>query len=129
MQDAGLGRKTIVFHREEQPLAFAKKVESVYQKLKDAGGFELLRSGSSNKDLVVITPPPSGNSVPFRCESSGLGQAVAYIRPLQKSSNMAVVKDVFKLRLHAKPGRGKTVHSKWIFDQKANSVILFKTSL
>ena len=112
MQDAGLERKTVIFHREEQPLAVAKKVESVYKNLKDAGGFELLRSGSSNKDLVVITPPPSGNSVPFRCESLGLRQAVAYIKPLQKSSNMAVVKDVFKLRSHAKRGRGKTVHRK-----------------
>ena len=113
----------------KQPLAFAKKVESVYQKIKDAGGFELLRSGSSNKDLVVITPPPSGDSVPFWCDSSGLGQAVASIRPLQKSSNMVVVKDVFKLRLRAKPGREKTVHSKRIFDRTAKSAILFKTSL
>lgn len=98
LQDAGLGRKTIVFHRKDQPLAFAEKVESVYPKLKDAGGFELLRSGPSNKDLVVITPPASGYSVAFLRESSGLGQAVAYIRPLQKSLSMAVVKNVFKVR-------------------------------
>jgi len=99
LQDAGLGRKTIVFHRKDQPLAFAEKVESVYPKLKDAGGFELLRSGPSNKDLVVITPPASGYSVAFLRESSGLGQALAYIRPLQKSLSMAVAKNVFKVRL------------------------------
>ena len=99
LQDPGLGRKTIVFHRKDQPLAFAEKVESVYPKLKDAGGFELLRSGPSNIDLVVITPPASGYSFAFLRESSGLGQAVAYIRPLQKSLSMAVAKNVFKVRL------------------------------
>ena len=40
-----------------------EKLESVYPKLKEAGGFEILRSGPSNKDLVVINPPASGHSV------------------------------------------------------------------
>lgn len=91
LQDAGLGRKTIVFNRRDQAITFVVKLESIYPKLKDGGGFELLRSGPSNKDLVVITPPASGYSVPFLRESSGLGQAVAYIRPLQKSLNTCTV--------------------------------------
>ena len=89
LQDAGLGRKTIVFNLRDQAIAFVEKLESIYPKLKDASGFELLRSGPSNKDLVVITPPASGYSVPFLRESSGLGQAVAYVRPLQKSLSTA----------------------------------------
>ncbi|CAB4032595.1 Hypothetical predicted protein [Paramuricea clavata] len=47
-----------------------------------------LAGGASNKDLVVIHPPPSGYSVPFLREASGLGQALAYIRPIQSSLNM-----------------------------------------
>ena len=86
LQDAGLGRKTIVFNLRDQAIAFVEKLESIYPKLKDAGGFELLRSGPSNKDLVVITPPASGYSVPFLRESSGLGH---YVRPLQKSLSTA----------------------------------------
>ena len=42
LQDAGLGRKTVVFNRKDGALAFVEKIESVYPKLKDAGGFELL---------------------------------------------------------------------------------------
>ena len=33
------------------------KLESVSLKLKEASGFEILQSGPSNKDLVVINPP------------------------------------------------------------------------
>ena len=101
LQDAGLGRKTIVFNRRDQAITFVEKLESIYPKLKDGGGFELLRGGPSNKDLVVITPPASGYSVPFLRESSGLGQAVAYIRPLQKSLSTCTVaaQGLFKVGL------------------------------
>ena len=54
------------------------KLESVYLKLKEASGFEILQSGPSNKDLVVINPPAVGYSVPFLKESSGIGQALAF---------------------------------------------------
>ena len=85
LPEAGLGRKSVVFHRKDQALAFVEKLESVYPKLNEAGGFEILRSGPSNKDLVVINPPASGHSVLFLRESSGIEQALAYIRPLQRS--------------------------------------------
>ena len=48
---------------------------------------------------MAITLLASGYSVSFLRESSGLGQAVAYIKPLQKLLNMAVAKDVFKVSL------------------------------
>ena len=101
LQDEGLGRKTIVLNRRDQAIAFVEKLESIYPKLKEGSGFELLRSRPSNKDLVVITPPASGYSVPFLRESSGLGQAVAYIRPLQKSLNTrtVTVQGLFKVGL------------------------------
>lgn len=96
LQDAGLGRKTIVFNRNDQASAFMEKIESVYPKLENAGGFELLWSGPF-KDLVVITPPPSGYSVPFLRESSGLGQVLAYIRPLQRSLDLDSSQPLFKV--------------------------------
>ena len=85
LQDAGLGRKTITFGRNDNAHAFVLKIETVYPKIKAGGGFELLRSGVSNKELVLITPPSSGYTVPFLRESSGIGQALIYVRPMQSS--------------------------------------------
>ena len=85
LQQAGLGRKTLTFGRNDDALAFVLKIETVYPKIKTGGGFELLRSGASYKELVLITPPPSGYTVPFLRESSGIGQALIYVRPMQKS--------------------------------------------
>ena len=59
------------------------KLEGTYPKLKESGGFELLRSGAPSSKLVLIAPPPGGYSVPFLRDIAGLGQALAYIRPLQ----------------------------------------------
>ena len=85
LQDARQGRKTVAFNRKDGALAFVEKIESVYPKLKDAGEFELPRSGPSSKDLIVIHPPASDYRVPFLKKVCGLGQALAYIRPLQRS--------------------------------------------
>ena len=38
LQAAGLGRKTVIFNRKDGPLAFVEKLESVFPKLKGAGG-------------------------------------------------------------------------------------------
>ncbi|CAB4034448.1 Hypothetical predicted protein [Paramuricea clavata] len=88
LQLAGLGKKKIVFKKDGSASAFVGKLKEYFPKLQNCGGFEILRSGASNKDLVVIHPPPSGYSVPFLREASGLGQALAYIRPIQSSLNM-----------------------------------------
>ena len=84
LQDASLGRKTIVFNHRDQAITFIEELESVYPKLKDGGGFELLRTSPSNKERMVITPLASVYSGPFLRESSGFGQPVPCIRPLQK---------------------------------------------
>ena len=81
LQDAGLGRKKICFHSKATGKEFSKKLTEHFPKLSDAGGFELLRNG---QPMVVIKPPGSGYSVPFLRDNSGLGQAICYIRPLQK---------------------------------------------
>ena len=90
-----------MFNCRDQAITFIEKLESIYPKLKEGSGFELLRSGPSNKDLMVIMPPASGYSVPYLHESSGLRQAVAYIIPMQKSLNTCTVavQGLFKVGL------------------------------
>ena len=87
LQFAGLGRKKIVFGSKDSTLQVKTKLEEEFPKLKNGGGFEILRSGfSPGKSLVLLRPPASvGNSVEFLRDESGLGQALAYIRPLQRS--------------------------------------------
>ena len=90
LQLAALGRKKIVFKKDDNASAVVAKTEENFPKLQSCGGFEILRSGASNKNLVLIPPPPSGYSVPFLRETSGLGQALAYIRPIQCSLDMKI---------------------------------------
>ena len=85
LQSAGLGRKKIVLGSKDSAKKVQERLEAAFPKLADAGGFEILRSGGSPKQLVLVRPPPhSGYSVPFLRNNSGLGQALAYVRPLQR---------------------------------------------
>ncbi|KAK2572104.1 hypothetical protein P5673_002306 [Acropora cervicornis] len=88
LQNAGLGRRKVVFSCKGTALDVKTKLESVFPKLKAGGGFELLRSGSPSSKLSLITPPSGGYSVAFLRDAAGLGQALAYIRPLQKDLDM-----------------------------------------
>ncbi|KAJ7326039.1 hypothetical protein OS493_028762 [Desmophyllum pertusum] len=83
LQNAGLGRRKLVFSCRGSAIDVKTKLESVYPKLKASGGFELLRSESPSSKLSLITPPAGGYSVEFLRDAAGLGQALAYIRPLQ----------------------------------------------
>ncbi|XP_029207551.2 uncharacterized protein LOC114971180 [Acropora millepora] len=69
----GWREKKFVFSSKGTFVDVKEKLESVYPKLKDAGGFELLRTGSPNAKLFLINP------LPFLWDTAGL----AYIRPLQ----------------------------------------------
>lgn len=100
LQEAGLGRKKICFHSKAKFPELCKKLEEEYPKLSQGGGFEIMRTGhqGSNTILTTITPPASGYSVHFLRDSSGLGQALAYIRPLQRDLDRSpVVKVTFFL--------------------------------
>ena len=81
LQQAGLGRRKICFHNKAKFAEFRQKLEEAFPKLCEGGGFEIMRTGhqGSNSSLTTITPPASGYSVPFLRDSSGLGQALAYI--------------------------------------------------
>ncbi|XP_046860742.1 uncharacterized protein LOC124453968 isoform X3 [Xenia sp. Carnegie-2017] len=84
LQKAGLGRKRISFDKDSNAAKVKAKLEEIYARLVSGGGFEILRSGLSPKDLYLVTPPLNiGYTVHFLRDSSGLGQAIAYIRPVQ----------------------------------------------
>jgi len=63
------------------------KLEETFPKL-CGGGFDILWRGPTANDLTLIRPPGSGYSVPFLPDSAGLGQAIAFIRPLQVNLNI-----------------------------------------
>ena len=52
-----------------------------------------MRRGRSASDLTLICPPASGYSVTFLRDAAGLGQAVAFIRPLQADINTHKVEE------------------------------------
>lgn len=92
LQSAGLGRKKIIFGWKDNPFTFKAKLEEIFPRLVDGGGFEILRSGVNVQSLVLIPPPAAGYSVPFLRDISGLGQALAYVRPAQ--INLDITEDV-----------------------------------
>ncbi|CAB3996334.1 Hypothetical predicted protein [Paramuricea clavata] len=89
LQNSGLGRKKVVFKCNDSAFDVQKVLQGVYPKLSQAGGFELLRIGDPRTSLVLITPPVTGYNVLFLRDSAGLGQALAYIRPLQKDLDLS----------------------------------------
>ena len=76
------GKEKFCFPSKANATELKCKLEEVYPKLATGGGFEILRRGMSN-ELVMIDPPPNGYSVPFLRDIAGLGQAIAFLRPIQ----------------------------------------------
>ena len=94
LQKAGLGRRRIEFQRKDDPSQVKVKLEEAYPKLATGGVFELLRSSVTPRDLEVIEPPASGYSVRFLRDASGLGQAIAYVWPIQRDLDTTVLLSV-----------------------------------
>ena len=89
LQQAGLGRRKICFNWKATAGEVKTKLEEVYRKLETGGGFEIMRRGRAQvNDLIVIQPPRSGYSVPFLRDTAGLGQAIAFVRPIQINLDM-----------------------------------------
>lgn len=77
--------------RDDDPEVVKAKIEDTFPQLKDTGGFELLRiSGTTRScNLCTIPSPDTGYTVRYlRSPLSGIGQALIYIRPLQKSIDL-----------------------------------------
>ena len=93
LQVAGLGKKKVCFYSKANATEVKTKLEEVYPKLASGGGFEILRRGMSN-ELVLIEPPQSGYSVGFLRDIAGLGQAIAFVRPLQRNLDMSTTPSI-----------------------------------
>ena len=103
---AGLGEKKVSFPQGKGCKVFIDSIEGEFPKLKDGGGFEILRA--DGKDLRLIPPPPGGYTVEYM--RGVLNQAKGYIRPLQKdlSTNSVLSAEVcyiFSLLI--------TLHNRW----------------
>ena len=53
-----------------------------------------MRSSVTPRDLEVIEPPASCYTVPFLRDTSGLGQAIAYVWPIQRDLDTTVLLSV-----------------------------------
>ena len=83
LKEAGLGERRIVFDDKKGNFAYFQGVlETQFPKLKTGGGFEILRSCGSRRQLQVIAMPAQGYDIPYLKQS--LCQAIGYIRPLQR---------------------------------------------
>ena len=96
LTNAGLGEKKVIFNDKKCLWQHVKSVlEHEYPKLKDIdGAFEILRSSGSRRSLEVIPIPPKGYTVPYLKEA--LGQAIGYVRPLQKNLDNSPILNVSK---------------------------------
>ena len=76
------------------------RISKAFPAIIDAGGYEILRSdgGGNSKSLIEVPQCSSrGNSVEFL--KSTLGQAKAYLRPLQKDIPLGVQQNNAKVIL------------------------------
>ena len=94
LQEAGLGRKKVCLNGRADATEVKTTLEERYLELKEGGGFEILRRGPSPSELTLIPPPPSGYTVKFLHNSTELGQAIAFVRPLQCNLNWEAIKPV-----------------------------------
>ena len=84
LREAGLGDQRVIFTNKKGGHDHVKQtLESAYPKIKEGGGFQILRS--SGRRLEAIDIPPTGYTVPYLKDT--LGQAIAYICPLQRGLN------------------------------------------
>ena len=80
---AGLEEKSICFSKGGNSQHVHEKILEAFPILENAGGYEILRTGErGNRQLMVISMPPGGYTVPYL--KATIASAKGYIRPLQK---------------------------------------------
>ena len=94
LKEAGLGVKMIIFSNKNGQFYHVKSaLEDHFPKLKDVqGAFEILCASGARRSLEVIAMPPLGYTAPYLRES--LGQAIDYVRPVQRCLDIAPVTQV-----------------------------------
>ena len=85
---AGLGEKRIMFDKNGKWPHINQKLLEAFPKLKDGGGYELLRTEDGRKTLILLPCPPGGYTITYL--KSVLNQAKAYVRPIQRNLTLNV---------------------------------------
>ena len=96
--DAGLGKALLSMKKNATHNDLASKLEQNVPKLKTAGGFEVLRAhggGAGHRKSSLVHPGAFGYTAPHLKDR--LGQAVAYLRPLQADLDEEPVKTEVKV--------------------------------
>ena len=85
---AGLGEKKITLLTDAGNFEIYDELQSQFPKLKNGGGFELLRlPEGGGKVLQVIACPKNGYTVPYL--RAVVHHAKVYLRPLQKDLDVS----------------------------------------
>ena len=83
LHEAGLWRKQVVFSSNGVANHIENQLEESFPKLKECGGFEVLRFQGRIDPLRTIVLPRRSYHMSFSKDQSLLGKAIACIRPIQ----------------------------------------------
>ena len=82
----GLGKKNVSLLEDGDSEDICWELMDAFPKLKDAGGYELLRVVDRGRSLEVIPLPEDGYTVPYLKDV--VQQAKIYIRPIQRDLSL-----------------------------------------
>lgn len=85
--EAGLGPKTFSVPLCSNGEEFREMILSNFPKLRDGGGFDLLRCISNTKHLDVISPSVAMNA---KLLKAAVGNGRVYVRPIQKNLDLSI---------------------------------------
>lgn len=86
---AGLGEQKVIFEKDGDSKHVHDKLLETFPSLINGGGYEILRTSDGNAKCLIDVPcPPMGYTVSFL--KSALGQAKAFVRPLQQDISLHV---------------------------------------
>jgi len=85
LEEAGLGEKSVELSMECNHEEFYQLILSTFPKLKNGGGFELLRCAPNSRELLPIGPRVA--STP-KLLKRRVGNGRVYVRPLQRDLSL-----------------------------------------
>lgn len=87
--------------RDGDSKEFEETLMGQFPKLREGGGFDLLKSiGGNGKVLEIVKCPASGYSVNYLREQAIIRSGILYVRPLQKDLDENAVQVCVCLDLH-----------------------------
>ena len=115
---AGLGKKPLSVFSLAESSELHEEILDAFPKLKDGGGYELLRVGESSGkrgELVAIPQPPEGYTVDYVKEV--VRQAKVYIRPLQR--DLSTEASLYETEIEASIQR----FSSWLTESELEALV------